>query len=440
MKRKEEAFLADWLVYKGRKPLIIRGARQVGKSTLVRNFAASQGLTLVEVNLERHFALSPFFQKRDLHQILREIEGLTGQSLSQGRPLLFLDEIQAVPEAIAALRYFFEDHPELPVIAAGSLLEFALSEREFSMPVGRVEFLYLGPMQFEEVLEAQGEHQALQALRTFDLQSSLSTTLNEKLLQHYRDFLFVGGMPEAVQAWINGSTPDQVQAIQTHLIETFQADFAKYAKKDSYLMLRQVFQYAARAIGEKVKYTAIDPTESSRSLKAAIRQLSLAGLLAPIYYSDCAGIPLGAGINDLVYKLFVLDVGLLNRLNGVTWQNRSVHLTTEGECAEQFVAQHLLYRRIQRETPQVYYWLREKKGSQAEIDFVFSLDDQIIPVEVKSGKSGSLKSLQIFMKEKPSAVAVRFDQNVPSVQPFEEKKLLSLPLYAVGQAERVLRG
>ncbi|MFM8765325.1 MAG: ATP-binding protein, partial [Spartobacteria bacterium] len=253
IKRKVASVLENWLRKSHRKPLVLRGARQVGKSTLVREFAKAAGLELLEVNLERHAALDSVFRSLDVVRLVREIEGLLGRRVVTENALLFLDEIQATPHALAALRYFYEEMPGLPVVAAGSLLEFTLADHEFSMPVGRVEYLHLGPVAFSEFLAAadSGLVSYLEAAGRFE---EIPETAHARLVERLREFLFIGGMPAAVREFLEGGSLVAVREVQRSIVETYQDDFAKYARREMLARLQSVFQRIPANIGRKIKY------------------------------------------------------------------------------------------------------------------------------------------------------------------------------------------
>ncbi len=456
LKRFPEKHLETWFKRKHRKPLVIRGARQVGKSTLVRNFAQNHSLTLHEINLERFPQLVKAFDKLDTTEILRELEYISGKgkiNTSGNNHLLFLDEIQAVPSAIKALRYFFEDYPELPLIAAGSLLEFTLSDHSYSMPVGRIEYFYMGPMTFEEFLTAKNESYLLSAIRNYDFQQPFPLSAHQKLLKRQAEYLMVGGMPEAIQVYVDTDDFEEVINVHASIIETYRDDFAKYAAGADLLRLHRVFDYVPTSAGDKTKYSNIDPNEKARELRKAIGLLEKANVIYCVYHSKASGVPLKVGKNNKVFKMFFLDIGLMNRICRV--QNISLEqmekreFVNQGKMAEQFIQQHLL--RIERvnEKPEVFYWLREGRASNAEIDFTIQLGGGIVPVEVKAGATGALKSLHRFVHEKNLIFAVRFDMTLPSLMDVNHKltnetenpgitfKLMSLPLYMVEQLPRL---
>ncbi|MEN8245921.1 MAG: ATP-binding protein [Thermodesulfobacteriota bacterium] len=442
-----EEQLARWLNKSRRKPLIIRGARQVGKSTLVQNFSRMQGLTLAEINLEKHENLNKIFKTKDLDIILPELELLAGTSLHQENTLLFLDEIQSAPEAIAALRYFYEEMPQLPVVAAGSLLEFVLSNHDFSMPVGRVEYLHMGPMTFKEFLLAMEEDMLLAYMEEFRFSRALPQTAHKKLLQRQRQYIYIGGMPESILVFQESRSLLNTRDIHHSIIQTYQDDFTKYSQGPSLSHIHTVFNAVSRVAGDKVKYSKIAREDKAKNLKHAIELLTMARLLLPAFHSNSSGIPLKTGINPKIYKLYFIDIGLLNYLNGLEWAHIAElderTLLNEGVIAEQFIAQHLAYRFEGLEPPDLFYWLREGKTGNAEVDFVTSSGKIIIPIEVKAGKSGSIKSLQQFAIDKKANLACRFDLNPPNVQDLSCRtrqkqqvqtanyRLVSLPLYMI---------
>lgn len=450
MERSAEILLAHWHDNPRRKPLVIRGARQVGKSTLVRQFAEQKRLHLREINLERHLGLDAVFATLDVQHILRELEGLIGQPIDQPDSALFLDEIQATPHALQALRYLYEERPQLPIIAAGSLLEFTLGNAPFSMPVGRIEYLHLGPMSFEEFLLAV-DPQLLSYLGAEDPLRAIPATAHARLLTRQREYLLVGGMPEAVLVFAQTGSLAEVAAAQRSILDTYRDDFAKYARGAALLRLHTLFDYAPRAVGQKVKYSNISRQENARELRAAVAMLGKARVISPVVHSHCSGLPLPADADAATYKLLFLDVGLMNRACGLDWLAISSlderALVNEGAIAEQFIGQHLLYGDGGREAPRLHYWLREGKAKNAEVDYVISRGEHIVPVEVKAGKSGALRSLHQFARHKGSDLAVRFDLNPASIQRVQHRidpstsvtfDLLSAPLYMVGQLHRLI--
>ncbi|MDP2863202.1 MAG: ATP-binding protein [Desulfobacterales bacterium] len=450
LERTAEKYLINWYRKNHRKPLVLRGARQVGKSTLVRHFAEKNGLVLNEVNLEQNLYLNNLFKTLDIDSIIRELDALVGRNIQDPGALLFLDEIQATPHAIQALRYFYEEKPELPVISAGSLLEFALAGHHFSMPVGRIEYYHLGPMTFREFLSAV-EPGLNRYLSEFRINKTMPVTAHQKLVKRQREFLFVGGMPEAVNAFAEENSLMEVTAVHRSIAGTYQDDFSKYAKQKDLALMQKVFRQIPRIIGQKVKYSNISREDKSRNVKAVIDLLVKARVCHQVFHSHCSGVPLIADINENVYKMLFMDVGLAAYLTGLDWIALQAldgdALVNEGKLAEQFVGQHLLNP---LEPPQLTYWLRELKTANAETDYVTANGNQVIPIEVKAGKSGTLKSMQQFALSKNAAFCVRFDLNLPDIRQITHSAridggsipvsytLLSLPLYMVEELPRIL--
>ncbi len=436
----------------GRKPLIIRGARQVGKTTLVKMLAEKSQRRLVLINLERHLDLDPIFASLDLNKIVAALEALAGAGPIDDNCLLFLDEIQACPHALAALRYFYEERPHLPVIGAGSLLEFVLSDHTFSMPVGRIRFINLDPMSFEEFLLAANEPILLERLTSLSLSKPLDSVAHQRLSLLFQTYAYVGGMPEAVAMWFKSGSPLRVREVQDALLDTYKADFAKYGLKKDLHDLHIVLDKAVRSIGQKVKYVALLPDEQSRTVRRLLDLLVSARLLYKVFHSDCQGLPLRAGIHDKVFKLLMLDVGLFNAVRRFEWNGLEAEMQTSvahrGSLAEQIVGQEIIAADIARADTELVYWLRDRLGKNAEIDYVISHQNRILPIEVKAGESGTLKSLFVFAGTHHIDTALRFDLNLPSSQLVNyaensgapvKLKLVSLPLYAASQIDRIVR-
>jgi predicted AAA+ superfamily ATPase len=447
MRRKQLRDLENWISAPDRKPLIIRGARQVGKSTLVKLFAGERHRSLLEVNLERHPETGPIFDSMSPQAIVGQIEALPGMPRATADSILFLDEIQAVPAAIAALRYFYEERGGLAVIAAGSLMEFALAERRLTMPVGRVRYLHMGPMVFTEFLEALGEDKLKEAIETYEPGAQLGPVVHQRLLELLRRYYFVGGMPAAVDVLARTGKLAEVASVHTDLIETYRDDFQKYARARNLARMQHVLEFAARNVGTKVKYANVLRDAHSSTIRQDIELLAMARVVSKVSHTSASGLPLQADIDESVYKLLFLDVGLMNAICGLTWKSLSrrhdVEYGNDGAIAEQFVGQHLLEILADSPSRGLTYWLREGRASNAEVDFVAAIEGRIVPIEVKAGARGSLRSLHQFAAEKHARLAVRFDTNPPSRQTVTatvqtaagavraEYELISLPLYLV---------
>jgi len=439
MYREIEKELIFWKAQQDRYPLIIRGARQVGKSYLVESFGKNNFQNCVVVNFEFQPKLKECFQTLNPSEIINKLQLLLGVQITDDKTLLFLDEIQECPEAITALRYFKEKRPNLAVISAGSLLEFALRSPNFKMPVGRVHFIYLEPMSFSEYLAATGNKQLRQFLSEVELTDSIDAAIHEKLLELLRGYFIVGGMPAALKEYLANNDLLSCQRIQTAILQTYRSDFGKYAKISQHQYLQKVFDMTPRLVGQRIKYSTIDPDTRSRDLKNALNLLTLSGIVKPIYLTRASGIPLGAQINERKFKLNFLDIGLMQNscgLQGKLSVEKDLMQINAGGAAEQFIGQELTAYSVKHQSHHLYFWAREEKNSMAEVDYVISIGSEIFPVEVKSGKEGKLKSLRMFIEGKKSKLGIRFSQDKLSY--FD--KILSVPLYMVEQLPRLIEG
>lgn len=446
LKRSSLGQIIKWHGSRRRKPLVLRGARQVGKSTLVEEAAAQLNLPLITVNCEKNLFLDSVFKTLDIPSILSELEAVAARGAINSSSILFLDEIQTTPHALQALRYLHEERPDLAVIAAGSLLEFALSDHEFSMPVGRIQYLHLGPMSFREFTEAIAP-ELMCYLDKVGVNTPLPEAAHQKLSALHRRYLYVGGMPEAVQVYQESSSLSEVSEVHREIVETYIDDFSKYARAKDLALLQRVFSSIPRLLGQKIKYVALAKGERAAAVRSIIDLLVKAQVIIPVWHSHCSGVPLGADIDDSVFKLIFLDVGLANALCGISWHDITemdhTSLVNEGGIAEQYVGQELA--RLGDRRPQLTYWQREGRSDNAEVDYTMAIGSQIVPVEVKAGKSGTLKSLHQFVLKKEAKLAVRFDTNQASFQSITQRvrtktgaeevcfELLSLPLYAVAE-------
>ncbi len=452
MRRFALEYLKTWKSKSSRKPLVIRGTRQVGKTYLVRLFAKEYFDQMVEINFERDPEMASLFISKDPRKIVQLLELQYNIPIQPGAALLFLDEIQASPEVLVSLRYFYEELPELHVIAAGSLLEFTLKEPAFSMPVGRIEYMHLGPMQLEEFLLASGKDKLVTFMNEFSLGDTILKPLHRQLMDLLRIFLVTGGMPQAVAAYLNTNSWQECESIKHALLATFQDDFNKYGKMVRHQRLQLLFKKIPLLAGSKFKYVNVDCNERSGDLAKALNLLFNARIAYPVYHSSCSGIPLGATIHPKKFKVLFLDTGLMSTATGLNLLDyekaEDVMKVNAGTICEQYIGQHLLFSQQPYCEPEVYYWIREKKNSSAEVDYVISEGTLIVPVEVKAGKSGTLKSLHLFLSEKHCSFGIRFNSDTPSIlesqtaladRPNIPYRLLSLPLYMVGQVRRLTR-
>jgi predicted AAA+ superfamily ATPase len=439
MNRTIDPILKQWKDSRVRQPLLIRGARQVGKSYSVTAFGRREFENIVVVNFEEHPEMSRCFSDLDPKGIIDRLSILTRMTISPGRTLLFLDEIQECPKAITSLRYFFEKLPELHVIGAGSLIEFALRVEDFRMPVGRVQSMYLYPMSFEEFLVAAGEERFLDYIRMIDLQTDMDTAIGDRLEQLFRSYLLIGGMPAVVDAFNKNVLMYELQRLQSGLVRTYTDDFAKYASTAKHKYLKEVYAGAPKMVGQRYKYSYINPNIEAKFLKDALGLLCDARLLYKICHASGAGAPLLSTSNERKFKIAFLDVGLMQNALGV--QNslildESVMQINAGSIAEQVVAQELLASADPYADKKLHFWAREARGSHAEVDFLIEIESRPIPVEVKAGARGSLKSMRLFLKEYPGTpIGIRYSMHELSYH----DQILSIPLYMVNQTERLVK-
>ena len=451
MKRDITAVLKRWLIQERRKPVIIRGARQVGKTWTVREFTASTGLNLVEINFERHPEYAIIFHEKSPGKVLTALERITGKRIDVRSSLLFLDEIQKAPHAFANLRWFYEECPELPVIATGSLLDFVLKDHEFSMPVGRISYLFMEPMSFKEFLSASGHNLLSDHLEELEIESEISSPIHDKLMTLFREYLVIGGMPAAIKEWITTRSPIAVAEVHQNLINTFMDDFNKYAGRIPSQRLRNVITSVPRLLGQKFKFSNVDREETAKALRYALDLLCMARLCQRVIHSSARGIPLSAQENDKMFKVTLLDSGLASALQGIVMKSekdlKEIIRVNEGGVSEQIVGQMLRTGFANFIDPHLNYYVREKKGAEAEIDYLIQHCSTIIPVEVKSGATGSLKSLHQFMAERKLSTAVRVNSEIATTTAVKimthagiqaRYKLVSIPFYLVGELERLL--
>ncbi|MEY3903342.1 MAG: hypothetical protein RL189_2648 [Pseudomonadota bacterium] len=405
--RKADKQLQHWAEQQERKPLVLRGARQVGKTALVRRLAATAKLTLCELNFERLPRLRALFEKAgDLspRTLLPQIGTLLGTDINAGQTLLFFDEIQECPQAITFLRYLYEDTPKLHVIAAGSLLEFAL--QRVSTPVGRLSFTYVRPMSFEEFLIATGRSGLNQQRPALEFESKMSqvpAAIHDALREALREYFIVGGMPACVAEFQKTRNFFNVREIQTDIVQTYLTDVRKYTKGDAQITnVGEVLSNTFSFVGKQISYTALGHGDAIKRTKQSIHLLSQAQLVSLVRASSAGKPPLATETDDKTFKLVFLDIGLGQALAGVNVKDLlmadDLVETYEGRLSEQFVGQELLAGSLgASEGGQLFYWKRHAHGSSAEVDYLLSREGKVIPVEVKSGASGRLRSLHLYL-------------------------------------------
>lgn len=424
--------LLEWKNQPLRKPLLIRGARQVGKSSSVRNLGRTFEY-FIELDFISNKSIHRLFEGDiDPVRIYEELSLIFNTPIIPNKTLVFFDEIQSCIPAITSLRYFYEKTPDIHLIAAGSLLEFALKDLP-SFGVGRISSIYLYPFSFSEFLLAFKERTLVQLIEVFNFNKPLSETLHTKLKQYLIRFITIGGMPEVVASYVNGKSLIDCQKILEELTNSFYDDFAKYKSRVPSTRLRGVFSSVIMQTGSKFVISQIESQSNHLQLKESLELLVQAGIIFSVVHSSSNGIPLGAQTNNKFRKYLIFDTGIYQRFLNLDLSelllNTEISLVNKGVIAELHVGLELIKAQPDNQAPSLHYWQREKKGSQAEVDYVIELGDKIIPIEVKSGIKGKMQSLRIFIEEKGSKFGVR-----TSLENFSRmKEIRIIPLYAIGK-------
>jgi len=365
--------------------------------------------------------------------------------------LLFLDEIQASPQLFSKLRWFAEDLPQLAVIAAGSLLEFELAQHTFSMPVGRISYMHLEPLSFEEFLLANDRSALFDYLTQYDLSSEVPIAIHEQLSNLFKEYVLIGGLPAVVSNWIKERSLNNVSQIQNDLLATYRDDFSKYSGRIATNRLDEVMSTIPRMLAQKFVFSKVNKAIQAATIKQILELLEKARISHRVQSCSANGVPLAAEIKEKYFKEIFLDVGLCSTALGLTLNQINaideLVMINNGGLAEQVVGQ--LLRTVEQPyiEPRLYCWHREEANSNAEIDYVIQHGNKVFPIEVKAGSSGSLKSLHFFIGLKKYPVAVRINSDYPnqtlvSVKDYlgnsVEYTLISIPFYLVGQIHRLL--
>jgi predicted AAA+ superfamily ATPase len=434
--------LLKWKNSKDRKPLVLRGARQVGKTTVVGLFAENY-TQYIYLNLERERDSEAFTKYHSIEETVQYIFLQYSKNLDKiGETLLFIDEIQTEPKAVALLRYFYEDYPHLHVIAAGSILE-TLFDKGINFPVGRVEFRKVYPVCFEEFLGATGENQALELYH----QAPIPSFAHSKLLQLFHTYTLIGGMPEIVKKYAEHRDITALSNTYEGLLATYLDDVEKYAKNANQVQIvRHAIRSAFYEAGTRIKYQGFGASSySSREMGEVLRTLEKVLLLNLVFPTTQTEAPFMPDIKKSP-KLFVLDTGLVNYFSGLQKElfgTQDLNEHYQGKIAEHIVGQELLASNS-NVLNSLQFWIRDKNQSSAEVDFLYNFDGQMIPVEIKSGKTGKLRSLLHFLDLSETPVAVRFyagqfqveDHKTLTGKPF---KLINIPYYLSGNLHNYLQ-
>ena len=448
IERPIDALLLEWKNSRIHKPLLLRGARQVGKSWAVEHLGETFDY-FIEVNFEKQPNMLEVFQKvHDVHELTNRLSMYYNTPVIPGKTLLFIDEIQDSVDAIKSLWAFKEDFPDLHVVAAGSLLEFALKGLS-SFGVGRIRSLFVYPFSFDEFLVAEGKTAWVRAKQEANAEKPLLTLLYDDLVQHYRTFLMVGGMPASVAAWVTTHDYRECQAELDDIQLTYYDDFPKYADKVDPTLLRNTLQSVVMQIGNKFTYSHVDGGYRAEDVKKALSLLCDAGIIKRVNHTAANGIPLGAEINDKYRKYIYLDSGLLLRildmdlggarqLTELVLAGTAEDLVNKGGLAEIMLGWELVKYNNPRSQHELYYWENTAEGTKSEVDYIITRDLKVLPIECKAGVSGKMKSLYEFMRQKHLTDAIRCSlENFAQLEHCDNKDngamrhIQILPLFAI---------
>ena len=380
----------------------------------------------IEINFEKNKAVHHYFSSDlDINTLLQKLSIYAKVKIEASTTLLFFDEVQACEGALQSLRYFKEDRPDIHIIAAGSLLDFALNK--YGIAVGRFQFLQLYPLSFSEYLSVIGKAE----LRHFLFAQQHDQVLHQQLIEHMKNYMWLGGMPAVIDAWVTEEDSVLCQRQQDEIIESYQIDFHRYAKQHEIPFVTRVFERIPAMLGNKFIYSHVEQDVRTEKIKNALLLLELAGIAKRCFHTAAQSAPLSAEQDDKKFKVYYFDLGIAQRLLGLDirqWTLNPFQLSTQGAIAEQFVAQELIAYSDSHKTARLYYWHRENKSSNAEVDFVLMKHGEIIPVEVKSSKKGSMKSMQLFLDSHKNAhYGLKISAGTFSKQPH----LQEIPLYAL---------
>ena len=417
----------------------------MGKTVAINLFGQRNFEDIIVLNLEKDEFSSMFQRLMPISELIQLIQLRTGKKIVPGSTLLFIDEIQNSQIAMTQMRYFYEELPELHVMAAGSLLEVKIKKEGFSFPVGRVEYCYMYPVTFYEFLEAIGDTESLEYIKNLDYTSRIPEEIHGVLLKKYYNYVIVGGMPEAVAEYVESRSFIDLDPIYESILTGFKDDVYKYETKAKIPYLQHVIEHSPKFAGKAIKYEKFGESGfRSREMKDAFDVLEKAMIVKRVYSSNSTSIPIIENQKKSP-KIIFLDSGLVNYSLGVRedlFTTSDLNIVFQGQIAEQVVGQAL--QTLSHEKQYHFaYWFRDSKNSLAEIDFLTRWKSRIIPIEVKSGKTGHLKSMHLFMNRSRTPAALRFHSGNLHIQDIERAdgstyKLLSLPFYLVHRLEEIL--
>ncbi len=428
MNRAVFKWFLNWRDKNDRNVLLVRGARQVGKTYLVRELAKTFE-NYIEVNFEEHREIHSFFAGNLTPMpICEKLSAYFRVPVIPGKTLLFFDEIQACPDALSSLRFFKEKMSGLHVVASGSLLEFALEELP-SQGVGRISSLFMYPMSFTEFLEALNEIPLLELMQNADEDNPIDDAFHNKLVDLLKTYQLIGGMPQVVDAYVQRRDLNECMEILDSLLVVLRDDFAKYKKRAPVSRLVEVYNSIFMQAGNKFMYSRIESNSSPAPLKESMEMLIKAGLAIKVLHTSAQGIPLSSQVKSSKFKLLPSDTGLMQRALGLDMSillvANDIDIINKGSLAEVFVGLELIRSSSPLIKPELHYWHRESRGSSAELDYVVQYKNQILPIEVKAGSSGKMRSMHMFLEQRNLVCGVRM-----SLENFSKYgKIKSMPLY-----------
>ena len=447
-----DPFLEEWKNNPGHKPLLLRGARQVGKSSAVRHLALKFE-NFVEINFEKNPVYKDIFKKDlDPERIVREISLLSDKKIENKKTLLFLDEIQESPEAIMSLRFFKEDLPDLHVVAAGSLLEFAL-ENISTYGVGRIHSMFMYPMTFDEFLLANSMTKLIEERNRANVSQPLPDYLHNKIVDLFRTYLLTGGLPEVVDNWIKYHDYIKCQQIQDDLIISYETDFAKYKKRIDPILLQNILMSVTLQLSHKFGFSKVKGDYTSTKVKEGIDLLKKAGLVSLVYKTSANGLPLASESSVNEFKVMYFDPGLALRILNMSmgYNSRDIvegillssvtDLVNKGAMTEMVAGLEMMRYKSPNIRHDSFYWERDVRNSSAEVDYIEAFNGKVLPIEVKAGVQGGMKSLWMFMNQKKVSLGVRTSlENFGKIEREDEinKEVVICPLYVLSQLNRVI--
>ena len=426
MERKIYNDLLKWKNKSDRKPLILQGARQVGKTYIINYFAGKEYANNVYLNFEKDKGLADFFVDLSPEKIIKKISLYKRKEILPEHTLLIFDEIQACPEAITSLKYFCEDAPQYHVVALGSLLGVSVNRGISSFPVGKVEFMTLFPLDFEEYLMARGEGELANIIRkAFKSDTALDRVFHERALEYFHEFLFVGGMPESVEEYNKNENPELVRIIQDSIIEAYHNDMGKYNKQSEIPKTRIVYKSISTQLAKenkKFKYRDVKQGGRANEFEGAIEWLSLAGIASQNYRLEQIMLPLNAYRSLTDFKFYMSDVGLLGACQDINYND----ILLEDPLLDNFkgaLCENYVFCQLTANGLSLYYWTSK---NLADVDFITRIGSDIVPIEVKSKTNNRSKSLNYYRDKYSPKYAIRISEKNFGF----ENGIKSVPLYA----------